>query len=177
MTCPTADTLANRQLWRTFWGGLALMPLACLAVALALFSSSRAHSGPQLAKDFLLLTGGVGLLATLPALLFCWLHRGIMRWLFSYYLAKPGAGRQALVILGTLALFEVSVVAGTLVLFLVWQGYIEFIAIWRICMGFSLPWLLAAPGASWYVLRPATVPGKGGTTDRIRHRYQANLGR
>jgi hypothetical protein len=80
-----------------------------------------------------------------------------MRWLFAYYLASPVAGRKALVLLGTLALFGISILTGALILYLWGRTAFEWMPIWRLCVGFSLPWLLAALGASWWVLRPAAV--------------------
>jgi len=150
---PVSQSLAQRHFWLTFWGGLAAAPLLCLVFALAYFASSSAHSGPQLVRDTFALTGGVWLVATLPALLFCWLRLPAMRWLFAYYLARPGAGRKAVVLLGTLTLFGASLLAGALALYLWWRTAIEWMLVWRICTVMSLPWLLAVLGASGWVLR------------------------
>jgi len=76
-----------------------------------------------------------------------------MRWLFAYYLARPGAGRKAVVLLGTLILFGASLLAGALALYLWWRTAIEWMLVWRICTVMSLPWLLAVLGASGWVLR------------------------
>ena len=157
MSSLSPSSLASRQLWLTFWGGMALTPLLCLAMALWFFTASSAHSGPQLVRDAFELTGSVWLVATLPALCFCWLRLGAMRWLFGYYLAQPGAGRRALVVVGTLALFMALVLASALGLYLYWRGYIEWQITSRLCVGFGLPWLLAALGASWWVLRPGAA--------------------
>ena len=163
MTAPSPDDLATRHLWRTFWGGLALTPLLCLVAAVLMSGRSGVPSVSQLGRDFLMLTGYVWLFSALPALFFCWLRLGAMRWLFKYYLAQPGAGRRALVALGTLVLFEALVVASALALFQFWRGAIVFRAVWGICTVFSLPWLLAAPGASWQLLRPDVASPTGAT--------------
>ncbi|MGI4760636.1 MAG: hypothetical protein ACRYF0_08025 [Janthinobacterium lividum] len=157
MTVSSPADLATRQLWRTFWGGLALTPLLCLVAAVLLPGKGGAEAASQLGRDFLSLTGIVWLFATLPALFFCWLRLGAMRWLCGYYLAQPGARRRALVVLGTLVLFGALVLASALGLFLFWRTAIEFRAVWGICTVFSLPWLLAALGASWHMLRPAAA--------------------
>jgi hypothetical protein len=122
-------------------------------------ATSSTYSGPQLVHDTVGLTGAVWLVATLPALLFCWLRLPAMNRLFAYYLARPVGRRQALVLLGTLVLCGASILTGALVLYLWWRTAIEWMAIWRICTGMSLPWLLAALGASWWVLRPGETTG------------------
>ena len=159
MNDPTPDDLTTRHLWRTFWGGMAFTPLLCLGVALIMFGVGFHEKDASLGLLYntAVFTGSVWLVATLPALLFCWLRLGAMRWLFGYYLAQPGAGRRALVVLGTLVLFEALVLASTLGLFLFWRSVIEFRAIWSLCTAFSLPWLLAALWASWQVLRPTAI--------------------
>jgi hypothetical protein len=162
MLASTTQALANRHFWCTFWGGLVLaLPLGFVMTSV-FFTSSASYTAARLASDTAGLTGIVVTLGTLPALFFGWLRLGAMRWLFGYYLAHTTAGRRAVVVLGTLALFELSVLAGTLTLYLVWRLAIEFGLIWRICTGFSLPWLLASLWASWWVLRqpaPEAVPG------------------
>jgi len=162
MRTNTPQALANRQFWRTFWGGLVLaLPLG-FAAANLFSTDSTPYTTARLASDAAGLAGIVVMLGTLPALFFGWLRLGAMRWLFGYYLAHTTAGRRAMVVLGTLALFELSVLAGTLVLYLVWRLAIEFGLIWRLCTGFSLPWLLASLGASWWVLRqPAATAAPG----------------
>jgi len=176
MNDPTPDDLTTRHLWRTFWGGMAFTPLLCLGVAVLMSGKSGVDFMPQLGRDFISLTGAVWLIATLPALFFCWLRLGAMRWLFNYFQAQPGAGRRALVVLGMLVLFEALVLASTLGLFLFWRSAIEFRAIWSLCTAFSLPWLLAALWASWQVLRPtatslagAPLPqgGRGSSTGSV----------
>jgi hypothetical protein len=152
-----SQSLARQHFWLTFWGGLAVAPLLGLAVALGYFVNSSTHSKPQLVNDALVLTGGVWLVSTLPALLFCWLRLPAMQWLFAYCLARPVAGRKALAVLGTLVLFGASIIAGALVLYLWWRTAIEWTAIWRICTAMSLPWLLAALAGSWRVLRKAAA--------------------
>lgn len=159
MPAALPQSLAIRHLWLTFWGGLALTPPLCLGAALLFYANSRAHSTQQLLTDIATLTGGMWLFATLPALFFCWLRLGAMRWIFGCYLTQLPTARVAQVVLGTLVLFEAGVLASTLALYLVWRTAIEWVAIWRICTGCSLPWLVAALWASWQVLRRPVASG------------------
>lgn len=161
MDDPSPDSLAVRHLWRTFWGGLSLTPPLCLVLALVMFGVSfhEKDAFTGLLYNTTVFTGSVWLFAALPALFFCWLRLPAMRWLFAYYLARPVGRRRALAVLGTLGLVGASIAAGALVLYLWWRAAIEWQPIWRMSTAMSFPWLLAAPGASWWVLRPvATNP-------------------
>lgn len=161
MATAAAQALATRHLWRTLWGGVALTLPLCTGLALLFSANGVDHSASRLLTDAAGLTGTVWLIATLPALFFCWLRLGAMRWLFDYYLARPTAGRRAQMVLGTLGAFEALVLASVLGLYLFWRPRIEFYIVWRVCTGFSLPWLLAALGASWWLTRPVATPIAG----------------
>jgi hypothetical protein len=149
------DALAHQQFRLTFLGGMALTPVVSLAFALLMhhpwtdYGSDGASSILKIGTEMVGITLSLLGIGALPALLVGWLRLAPMRWLFHQTL--PRRGGFALAMVGTLFLFEATVVAAALLGG--WLIKIDFKPLWSICTGFSLPWLLAALWATQQVLR------------------------
>jgi hypothetical protein len=151
----TLDALAHQQLKLTFLGGMVLTPIVALAFTLLMYHpwteywSDGTSLVLKIGTETLGLTFSLLEVGALPALLVGWLRLAPMRWLFHQTL--PRRGGFALAMAGTLLLFEATVV--TTALLGSWMIKIDFKALWSICTGFSLSWLLAALWATQRVLR------------------------
>ncbi len=153
MDVPDYAEMARRQ-WRlTFLGGLVLVPVFSLVAAWAMSSLTMAAALAK-AGDIMLSAAGLCLAIAGAGALPAWLAGGLrlrpMQWLFE---AARGGGifNWVLVLGGTLLLFEATVLLGALLLHLL-DYRVAYRALWSICTGFSLPWLLASLWASWRVV-------------------------
>jgi hypothetical protein len=151
----TIDALVHQQFRLTFLGGMVLTPVVALAFTLLLYHPWNEYWPDGTSLILKIGTETLGLIPSLlgvgalPALLVGWLRLAPMRWVFHQTL--PRRGGFALAVVGTLLLFEATVVAATLLGS--WMIKIDFKSLWSICTGFSLSWLLAALWATQRVLR------------------------
>jgi hypothetical protein len=161
---PTADAPATRQFWLAFAGGFELAVPLSLLFALASYWHLLQHAGsetwlPAVLRNWwqylLLMAGG----AVLPAL-----ATGALLWLpMCRLLGRCQAlgwlrGRW-LGVLGTLGLFEAEVLLLTGLGYAIFHQSLSPGQCYRICASVSLPWGLAALGATWRVLRPLAPQG------------------
>jgi len=154
---PLATRLASQHFKLTILGGAALVPLLGLVFSVLMYRPWAKHwpgdfypivevGSQALGLCWVLLTVGI-----LPALVAGWLRLFLMRWLLARAALLPRGKGLALALVGTLLLFEVTVVVPSLLG--CWAIKLPFGQIWAICAGFSLPWLVAALWATWRVLR------------------------
>ena len=154
------DELARRarmHTWLTVGGGLVLLPLLPLTVALLGMSLPAA-------ADYVNLTFALLGISIIPATVFALLRQPAMRRLFRRVSQLDHVWqRAAYVLLGTLLIFLAFVALATGVTLLYFWGQYHFrsssltdqllLETVNIMLLFSMPWLLAALASAWYVNR------------------------
>jgi hypothetical protein len=161
---PTADAPATRQFWLAFAGGFGLAVPLSLLFALASYWHLFQHAGsetwlPMVLRDwwqYLLLVAGGAVLPALATGALLWLP---MRWLLGCCRALGSPQSRWLGVLGTLGLFEAGVLLLTGLGYAIFHQSLSPGQCYRICASVSLPWGLAALGATWRVLRPLATQG------------------
>ena len=158
MAAPIYAKMARRQLRLTIFGGFALVPVFGIGIAVATShptgTTTWAKAGDIVWSAVAVCLSIAGISA-LPAFLAGLLRLWPMARLFAI---RQGYGTfsQVLVLGGTLLLFEATVLLGALLLYAV-DYRVAYQALWNICAGLSLPWLLASLWASWRVMHEASA--------------------